>query len=464
LKDNPTIAFCTTCKGRLQHLERTLPKNLADNADYENLKFIILDYNSMDGLADYMHSNHKAAIESGRVSFYRFLEPTPFRMAHAKNLAHRLGILEGADILCNLDADNFTGQGFARYVSKIFQEPDSFLLARRAAPKDGGDLLPKGINGRTVVTRQAFLKIGGYNEKFAAWGPDDRDFNARLRRLGYTPHQIERQYLETGAILHNDRMRFREYPEAQNANESGPIDKSDTSTIANFGNFGRGIVFRNWDFSHPITLGDLPTRIFGIGMHKTATTSLHAALTILGYESAHWKSAHWAKAIWDEMKEGGRSLTLERSYAISDLPITLLYRELHAAYPGSKFILTIRKESEWLESVRNHWDASVNPYRCQWNHDPFTRRIHRELYGQTTFAADVFLARYRRHATEVRQFFENRPGELLESWPAVPERRFNSGESWISPGWAPLCNFLKQPYPAVPYPVEFVTKRSARLL
>ena len=29
-------------------------------------------------------------------------------------------------------------------------------------------------------------------------------------------------------------------------------------------------------------------RVFGIGLNKTGTTSLHKALTILGYESLHW--------------------------------------------------------------------------------------------------------------------------------------------------------------------------------
>ena len=37
----PTIAFCVTCKGRVQHLERTLPRNLARNPD-PNAKFIVV--------------------------------------------------------------------------------------------------------------------------------------------------------------------------------------------------------------------------------------------------------------------------------------------------------------------------------------------------------------------------------------------------------------------------------------
>jgi hypothetical protein len=467
----PAIAFCTTCKGRLQHLERTLPQNIADNTGYENLKFIVLDYNSQDGLADWMSQQCATEIQNGRVAFYRFLEPTPFRMAHAKNLAHRLGILESADILVNLDADNFTGEGFATFIAEKFQDSATYLVARRNPPGYGGDLLPKGINGRTVVSRKAFLKAGGYDEaKFDAWGPDDKDFNIRLRRLGYVPQQIERRFLETGAILHNDKMRFREYPHAQNDNEAGSIEEEATiGTIANFGHFGEGIVFKNWNWKNPITLAPMPTRIFGIGMHKTATTSLNAALTILGYEAAHWKSAHWAKAIWDEMHDTGRSLTLEKSYALSDLPITLLYRELDVAYPGSKFILTVRDEDAWLSSVRNHWDHELNPFRRAWDHDPFTHQVHKELYGRRDFDAAIFLARYRQHNAEVREYFKDRPGDLLimdmDSRPRstlalgiisqLPSAEMDWG--YRRDGWPELCGFLSQPVPSQPYPHRFKT-------
>ena len=54
--NQPLIVFCTTCKGRAQHIEQTLPKNLADNARYLNCKFVVLDYNSPDHLQEYLCS------------------------------------------------------------------------------------------------------------------------------------------------------------------------------------------------------------------------------------------------------------------------------------------------------------------------------------------------------------------------------------------------------------------------
>jgi hypothetical protein len=109
----PVIAMVTTCKGRTQHLERTLPQNLLDNSNYPNVKFIVLNYSSQDHLMAYLRDEHAEDIASGKLVVYTYPGADKFQMAHAKNMAHRLGILEGADILVNLDADNFTGPGFA---------------------------------------------------------------------------------------------------------------------------------------------------------------------------------------------------------------------------------------------------------------------------------------------------------------------------------------------------------------
>lgn len=434
---NTRIAFCITCKGRLGHLQQTLPKNLADNKDYPNAVFVLLSYGSKDGLDRYIYEHHRHDIESGRLVFYKYTQPGPFRMAHAKNMAHRIGMMEGASVLVNLDADNFTGHGFAAYLNEKFaNRSDMFMWSRMV--REGLEKLGRGVSGRIAVTRDQFLNVGGYDEKYATWGPDDKDFNTRLRRLQYVGEEIDRRYLNV--ILHNDKMRFREYPHIVNKPDDscGPHQVDPHNTVVNFGRIGCGVVYRNF-MDLPIQISPVPTRIFGIGMHKTSTTSLHTALAILGYQSAHWKSAHWAKAIWNEMKADGRSLTLERSYALCDLPIPLLFKELDEAYPGSKFILTIRGEGEWLESVRKHWSPD-NPFRSAWSKDPFTHKIHREIYGTKGFDSDVFLARYRKHNADVMEYFKHRENDLLVM------------DMSQGAGWYELCGFLVNRVPLVPYP------------
>lgn len=432
------IAFCTTCKGRIQHVQRVLAKNIWDNPGPDSI-FVLLDYNSDDGLGDFIKEEFSAAMACGKLVYYRNNEAMRFKMAHAKNMAHRAAIREGADILVNLDADNFTGEGFADYVQQAFErtqlDPQEIFLWSRMIK----GVLPRGITGRIVVTRNAFLIVGGYDEKYETHSPDDKDFNMRLRRLGYCAQEIDPYYLQ--AVNHTDKMRFREYPSAR---ETTNGNVSPVARVVNYGNIGCGTVFRNFDPT-PIVLEPVPTRLFGIGMHKTATQSLHSALQILGIKSGHWENAHWAKAIWTEMKHTGKSPTLERCYAVSDTPIPQLYKELDKAYPNSKFIFTVRDEKEWIESVRRHFDATFNPFAKSWNTDPFSHQIHNHVYGRKKFDEVIFLTAYQKYNAEVLEYFKDRPDDLLVM------------DMSQKAGWKELCTFLEMPVPAVDYPRSGVT-------
>jgi len=90
----------------------------------------------------------------------------------------------------------------------------------------------------------------------------------------------------------------------------------------------------------------------------------------------------------------------------------VLYKELDRAYPGSKFILTVRDEVDWLRSVRDHFSWR-NPFRWEWKTYPFTNQIHRNNLRPHDFDSLTFLERYRRHNAEVIDYFKNRPDDLL---------------------------------------------------
>lgn len=430
------ICFCITCKGRLGHIEKTLPQNIKDNPD---AKFILLNYNSQDNLLNYIKSNHKKDIDKGKLILYTYPEPKKFHMAHAKNMAHRLGIMEGGDILCNLDADNYTGHRFDKYIENFFLlTKDEFLYAKMIK-----GVLPRGISGRIVVTKQQFLNAGGYDEKYNTYSPDDKDFNARLLRLGYTRKEIPNQYLQ--AIRHTDKMRFKDYPDLIDIDEDTAWI-SQKNKLVNYGNIGCGVVYRNFD-PHPIHIKPVPTKIFGIGLHKTATTSLAKALTILGYKSGHWETAKWAKFLYKQTIEGNTTI-LDKYNAVTDLPIPLIYKQLDKLYPNSKFILTIRDPQDWLESVKKHW-SNTNPFKHQWDNDVFSHKVHKMLYGQKEFDAQVFLERYNTHTREVIDYFKHRKQDLL-----ILDLSENENH------WIKLCKFLNQPVPTIPYPKEFKTQQN----
>lgn len=442
----PRIAFVTTCRGRTLHLRQTLPKNIADNKDYANCVFVVLIYSSGTEAKQYLTTHHSEDIASGRLVVYSYDDGGhAFKMALSKNIAMRCGILEGADILVTQDADNFTGTSFAHFVANTFREPGirpgifmcpNYLLIKSLP--HGAERPARGYAGRLAIWAQTFVKMGGYDEIYDCWGSEDIDINFRLQRSGYAMRYIENGFLR--AINHSAEVRFKEYPHArayENDNQVNVI-KARTETVVNFGKFGLGTVRRNFS-QQPIELGPIPTRVFGVGLQKAATTSLHKAFQLLGFDSLHWGTGE-APLIWYEMNALGRSPTLEQWYALSDLPIPLLYRQLDKAYPGSKFVLTIRDEIDWLVSVRKLWDYKHNPTRRLWDIYPISNTLHTALYGRPDFDALTFLERYRRHNAEVLEYFKNRPNDLL-----VLDMEGNDM-------WAKLCGFLGRPIPDVPYP------------
>ncbi|GAH24186.1 unnamed protein product, partial [marine sediment metagenome] len=84
------ISLCTTVMNRLKDIQQTIPKNMADNADYGKAEFLILDYNSTDGLEDWVRENLPEHIATGRVAFFRTSDPEFFDMSHSRNLAFKL--------------------------------------------------------------------------------------------------------------------------------------------------------------------------------------------------------------------------------------------------------------------------------------------------------------------------------------------------------------------------------------
>ncbi|MEM1429406.1 MAG: DUF3253 domain-containing protein [Pseudomonadota bacterium] len=178
------------------------------------------------------------------------------------------------------------------------------------------------------------------------------------------------------------------------------------------------------------------TKIFGIGLSKTGTTSLYAALAQLGFRSITYRHMRQiGVADWFE----GRFVTdyLDGIDAATDLPVATYFRELDARYPGSKFVLTVREVEPWLVSIQRQFGASEKrgPPR------PFARDVRLATYGASIFNE----ARFRRVAAEhmagVRAHFADRPDQLLVL------NLFN-GE-----GWAELCPFLGVEMPdGTPFP------------
>ncbi|NML36351.1 glycosyltransferase family 2 protein [Chitinophaga sp. G-6-1-13] len=195
------ISCCTVCMNRTMHLKETLLRNMQDNAGYRPLEFVLLNYGSTDDLHEWAQQTLSPYIESGLLVYYHNPEPAYFHMSHAKNMAFRLA---SGDILCSIDADNYTGTGFTAYVNRSFnEEPAAFLSPAGIGPgKKWWD-----VQGRICLKKEDFRKLHGYDERVMDYGYEDQDFKSRLLALGKKKVIIrDPAYLQ--AIRHDDTLRI----------------------------------------------------------------------------------------------------------------------------------------------------------------------------------------------------------------------------------------------------------------
>ena len=158
---------------RLHHLSKTLPRNLADNDDYDGLEFILLDYNSTDGTEDWVRSEMADQIISGRLIYFKTTEPEHFQRSHSRNMAFRVST---GTIICNVDADNFTGPGYAQFINGIFQKNYGIYTVPHFNIRD--------IIGRFSILRSDFIDSSGYNEQLVGYGFEDIELYKRLDSVG----------------------------------------------------------------------------------------------------------------------------------------------------------------------------------------------------------------------------------------------------------------------------------------
>jgi glycosyltransferase involved in cell wall biosynthesis len=104
------VSLCTVCKNRAHHYKKTILKNIHDNIHDSNVEFILLDYNSQDDLEEWVRDNLQDYIEMGVVTYYKTFDPLYFQRSHSRNMVFRLA---KGDLICNIDADNYTGYSFS---------------------------------------------------------------------------------------------------------------------------------------------------------------------------------------------------------------------------------------------------------------------------------------------------------------------------------------------------------------
>ena len=146
-------------------------------------------------------------------------------------------------------------------------------------------------------------------------------------------------------------------------------------------------------------------KVFCLGLHKTGTTSFKLALESVGYRVADWFG------VTDlDIKDRAVESAIERMAdydAAQDDPWYLLYRELDAAFPGSRFVLLTREKEAWFKSCCSYFGGTGMNYVREW------------FYGKGKGTPDAslkghWIRRHEEHEEAIRNYFSERPDDLLE--------------------------------------------------
>jgi hypothetical protein len=194
-----------------------------------------------------------------------------------------------------------------------------------------------------------------------------------------------------------------------------------------------------------------------VGLGRTGTYSLKLALERLGWGPCYhmfelnrhpdrlslWEAAANGNPVdWDEVFVGYRSTT--------DWPGAYFWRELTAAYPAAKVVLTTRDPERWYDSVHNtlyHFGLPRHRldgflHRLENWRDPALgrqRRLNQKIIWERTFGGrftdrQYAINMFNKHIANVRT-------EVAADRLLVYE---------VADGWQPLCDFLGAPMPDQP--------------
>ena len=198
-------------------------------------------------------------------------------------------------------------------------------------------------------------------------------------------------------------------------------------------------------------------QVIGVGMHRTGSMSVKAALERLGFgpcyhgmealrratDGEHWLAAYEAGGEFDW------SVIFEGYRATMDWPTIHFWEQLVAAYPDAKVLLTDRDPARWWDShtrmfeLSDELDRELTDEQRQWAEESGFARMQTALATvvYATFDGRVFdkahcLRVFEQHHERVRR--------------AVPAERLLVYR--VQEGWEPLCRFLGVDVPDEPFP------------
>ncbi|WP_375511670.1 sulfotransferase [uncultured Nostoc sp.] len=148
------------------------------------------------------------------------------------------------------------------------------------------------------------------------------------------------------------------------------------------------------------------SKIFGIGLSRTGTSSCCLAMKNLGIKSIHLPYS------WQE---------IDKHVFSTDTPVSARFEELDKRYPNSKFIYTTRNLDDWVESflkfmnldIVKMWPLQLSSEFREWISEGHLNLYDRPNTEIANMTSEELIRAYQKHEERVMTYFENRTSDLL---------------------------------------------------
>ena len=179
------ITAVTTCMGRLNHLEITLPLMLNE---FDSV--IVVDWSCPQRSGEF-------ALELGATVVFQ-----PGQAYFSRSGARNLGAgLVDSDYICMVDADIMCMPGLKQEIASLIDDRTMVFSSRT---KDGFDT--PDTFGFIVCPTKSFQSVKGYSEEFKGWGHEDSHLRGKLLfEAGLSPKRLDG--MSIGAIAHGNHLR-----------------------------------------------------------------------------------------------------------------------------------------------------------------------------------------------------------------------------------------------------------------
>jgi hypothetical protein len=252
---------------------------LRDLQAYNDVEILVLDYNSEDGLGEWIKKEHLSQIESGQLKYFQTFEPKFWSPSHSKNMAFKLS---AGDLISNIWADYFVGAGYPDYVYNIFDRHARTVMTPISRNMSNSkNLTSPDVLGKVCVRRKDFMDVRGFDERMDRHGFEDYDFVNRLEMNG-----VKR-------VLIKDPTFLKFVPHSNDFRYTNEKDNLFGIYIQHLSTFESGVLFlyKNYQFN------------FGIICNNTRknahqfTNAYYTRRPLFEYSvrDKGWKTGTWSK-------------------------------------------------------------------------------------------------------------------------------------------------------------------------